>query len=73
MSLRMPGSCLRVEKGNVSEQIWKSKHGRILTALDLSGVAGVLRAVVRGSSDEDSHGGSSEQSELGEHFVVGRY
>jgi len=40
------------------------------TALDWTSVARVIDSTIgRSSSDEDSHGGSNEEGELGEHFV----
>jgi hypothetical protein len=42
------------------------KRAKARTALHFSGVAGVLDVT---SSDEDSHGGNGEHSELGEHFI----
>jgi len=44
-----------------------------LTALNRASVAGVVDATFRSrcGSDKDSHGGSSEESELGEHLIKG--
>lgn len=57
----------RISQSNDSKARQDLQH----TALDWASVAGVVDAAILrsgGSSDEDGHGGSGEESELGEHL-----